>query len=73
MEQLRRGVRREVEAVEAGVGSGQRLHAAPALDAEPPGACRPAQRSETFVRDRRCAGYELNQPEPLFVCEPAIQ
>lgn len=34
VQQVRRGVGRQVEAVEARVGAGQRLHAAPALDTE---------------------------------------
>lgn len=67
---MRRGVGRQVEAVEAGVSTWQRLHAAPALDAEAPRARRAAQRRESLVRYRRCSRHELHQPQTLLVREP---
>lgn len=71
VEQLRRGVGGQVEAVEAGVGARQGLGAAPALDAEAAGARGAAQRREALVRDGRGARHELHQPQPLLVGEPA--
>ena len=68
---MRRGVGRQVQAVEAGVRTRQRLHAAPALDAE---ATRPGgatQRGEALVRDGRCPRHELHQSQTLLIREPA--
>lgn len=70
VEQLRGGVGRQVEAVEAGVRSRQGLDASPALHAEASRARRAAQRREPFVRDGRRARHELHESQPLLVCEP---
>lgn len=69
MQQLQRGVRRQVEAVEAGVSSREGLRATPALYAEPPRPRGTAERREAFVRYRRRSRHELNQPETLLVRE----
>lgn len=71
MKELRGGVGRQVQAVEAGVGARQRLGPAPALDAEAPRARGAPQRREALVRDGRRARHELDQSQTLLVREPA--
>lgn len=73
MQELRRRVGGQVEAVEAGVSAREGLHATPALDAEPAGARGASQRREPFVRDRGCARHELDQTEPLLVGKPVTE
>lgn len=73
VQQLRGGVGRQVEAVEAGVRAREGLHAAPALDAEAARAGGAAQRREALVGNGRRARHELYQPKPLLVRESERQ